>query len=88
MLLATSPFGYAACSAAIRDLDLRDAIKSITATTLVIGGSKDPATTPEQAQLIANSIPGGALTLLDAAHLSNIERREEFNATLLGFLAA
>jgi 3-oxoadipate enol-lactonase len=88
MLLATDPLGYAACSAAIRDMDLREAIKSITATTLVIGGTKDPATTPELAQLIAQSIPGATLTMLDAAHLSNIERREEFTAALLSFLAA
>jgi len=88
MLLATDPLGYAACSAAIRDMDLRETIKSITATTLVIGGTKDPATTPEQAQLIAASIPGATLTLLEAAHLSNIEQRDAFNAALLGFLAA
>lgn len=86
MLLTADPKGYAACCAAIRDMDQREAIKSITATTLVIGGTQDPATPPADAELIAHSIPGATLTLLDAAHLSNIERASEFTKTLLEFL--
>jgi 3-oxoadipate enol-lactonase len=88
MLQTANPLGYAACSAAIRDMDLREAIRSIAATTLVIGGTKDPGTTPADAQLIATSIPGATLKLLEAQHLSNIERAAEFNATVLEFLAA
>jgi len=88
MLLNTDTAGYAACCAAIRDMDLREDIKGITATTLVIGGTKDPATPPEQAELIANSIPGAKLKMLEAAHLSNIEKSEEFTATLVEFLGA
>ena len=88
MLLNTDPQGYSACCAAIRDMDLREDIKSITATTLVIGGTKDPATPPEHAELIASSIAGAKLKMLEAAHLSNIERSEEFTATLVEFLGA
>lgn len=88
MLLAASPQGYAACCAAIRDMDQREAIKSITATTLVIGGTKDPGTTPADAELIANSIAGAKLVMLEAAHLSNVERAAEFTAALLEFLGA
>ena len=88
MLLNTNPTGYAACCAAIRDMDLREDLKSIHATTLVIGGSKDTSTPPADAELIANSISGARLALLDAAHLSNIERAEEFTATVLEFFAA
>jgi 3-oxoadipate enol-lactonase len=88
MLLSTDPAGYSACCAAIRDMDLREDIKEITATTLVIGGTKDPATPPDQAELIANSIPGAKLKMLEAAHLSNIEKAEEFTATLVEFLGA
>lgn len=86
MLLSTNPDGYAACCAAIRDMDQREDIKDITATTLVIGGAQDPATPPDQAELIAGSIPGAQLKLLDAAHLSNIERAKEFTAALKEFL--
>ena len=88
MLLECDPRGYAACSAAIRDMDQRETIKAITAKTLVIGGAKDPATPPAEAELIARSIPEAKLVMLDAAHLSNIERAEEFTATLVEFLAA
>ncbi|HEY6644156.1 3-oxoadipate enol-lactonase [Povalibacter sp.] len=86
MLLATNPAGYAACCAAVRDMDLREDIKDITTTTLVIGGTKDPATPPADAELIANSIPGAKLRMLEAAHLSNIEQAEEFTAALVEFL--
>lgn len=86
MLLETSPQGYAACCAAIRDMDQRDSIRNITAKTLVIGGTADTSTPPDQAELIANRIPEAKLVLLEAAHISNIERAGEFNAALIEFL--
>lgn len=88
MLLGSNPDGYAACSAAIRDMDQRESIKTITAKTLVISGAHDPGIPPAQAESLASSIPGAKLTVLEASHLLNIERAEEFNATLLEFLAA
>lgn len=88
MLLSTDPRGYAACCTAIRDMDLRADIESIAAKTLVIGGTKDPSTTHEHAELIARSIPDATLVMLDSAHLSNVERAPEFTATLMEFLAA
>jgi 3-oxoadipate enol-lactonase len=88
MLLRTDPRGYAACSAAIRDMDLRETISTITARTLVIAGSQDPATPPAHAQYIAEQIPEAKLVTLDCAHLSNIECAAEFNSALLEFLAA
>ncbi|HEX2494613.1 MAG TPA: 3-oxoadipate enol-lactonase [Steroidobacter sp.] len=87
MLLSCDPKGYAACCAAIRDMDQRDSIKTITAKTLVIGGLRDQGTPPALAELIARSIPDAKLTMLDAAHLSNIERAQEFTRTLLEFFA-
>jgi hypothetical protein len=35
---------------------------------------------------MVSAIPGAKLVLLDAAHLSNIERAPEFTAALDGFL--
>ncbi len=87
MILTADPKGYAACASAIRDMDLRNSLESISARTLVIAGAQDPATPLPHAELIANSIPEAKLTTLDCAHLSNIERAEEFNAALLDFLA-
>jgi len=67
-------------------MDQRETIRRIRAETLVIGGSKDIGTTPAQAQLIASSIAGARLMILEAAHLSNIEWEEAFTGTLLRFL--
>ena len=61
-------------------------VKTIRTTTLVVGGTHDPATPPAHAELIASSIPDAKLKLLDAAHLSNIEQADEFTAALLDFL--
>jgi 3-oxoadipate enol-lactonase len=88
MLLSCDPRGYAAAAAAIRDMDLREPIRSINAKTLVIGGTEDPGTTPEHASLIARSIPGAELTMLPAAHLVNVECEKEFERRLLEFFAA
>ena len=88
MLLTVKPQGDAACAAAIRDMDQRESIKTITAKTLVIGGTQDPGTTPADHALIAASIPGAQLVMLEAAHLLHIERQQEFTETLLQFLAA
>lgn len=88
MLLTVKPQGYAACAAAIRDMDQRQSIKTITAKTLVIGGTQDPGTTPADHALIAASIPGAQLVMLEAAHLLHIERQQEFTEALLQFLAA
>lgn len=79
--------GFAACCAAIRDMDQRESIRAITTPTLVIGGTQDGGTTPAHAREIVQAIPGARLVLLEAAHLTNIERPEEFTAALDGFLA-
>jgi 3-oxoadipate enol-lactonase len=87
MILTTQPRGYAGCCAAIRDMDQRESIRAITVPTLVIAGGKDPATPIEAAELIAGRIPGARLHVIDnAAHLSNIEGRDEFTRTISAFL--
>ena len=86
MLKATNPTGYAGCSAAIRDMDLRRTSPLIDAPTLVIAGVQDPATPPEYAEFLAQNIAGAKLVSLDAAHLSNVELPAHFNAALSEFL--
>jgi 3-oxoadipate enol-lactonase len=88
MLLATPGAGYAACCAAIRDHDQSASISAIRAPTLVIAGSRDPATPPDHARAIASRVRGAKVVELDAAHLSNIEARDRFNASVSEFLAA
>ena len=88
MLEATAPAGYAACCAAIRDMDLRATAPLIAVPTLVIGGTLDPATNAATARALAEAIPGAALELLPAAHLSNLEAEAAFTAALGAFLLA
>ncbi len=88
-VMATPGHGYGACCAAIRDMDQREAIKSITTPAMVIAGAEDPATPPEAGRLIADSIPGAKLEIIPAAaHLSNIEQTGTYNRTLVDFLTS
>lgn len=86
MLLAQPAEGYTACCAAVRDMDHRDILGRIAAPTLVIAGRQDAATPVDAAEYIRSHIPGASLTLLDAAHISNIEQASDFTADVLGFL--
>jgi 3-oxoadipate enol-lactonase len=87
VLRATSNVGYAGSAAAIRDMDLRPLGPLISVSTLVICGAHDLATPPERARLLADSIPDARLVELDAAHLSNVEQPDAFEAALRHFLA-
>ncbi|GAB2890085.1 bifunctional 3-oxoadipate enol-lactonase/4-carboxymuconolactone decarboxylase PcaDC [Streptomyces mayteni] len=88
-LRAVDPAGYAACCAALADLDLRDRLSSVTAPTLVIAGRDDPATPPAHARELADGIPGASLTeLAGAAHLAHLERPAAVLAALLDHLGA
>jgi pimeloyl-ACP methyl ester carboxylesterase len=87
MFLATPAEGYAACSEAMAEIDLREQVGEITAPTLVVSGSEDPATPPENGRLIAAGISGARFVeLAGAAHLGNVERATQFNELLLEHL--
>lgn len=73
-LASTPPEGYAGCCEAIKDMDQRPDLPSITAPTLVIAAEGDPSTPPSHARTIAGLIPGARLEVLDrGAHLVNVE---------------
>jgi 3-oxoadipate enol-lactonase len=86
MFAATALDGYIACGSAVRDMDHRALLPRIRVPTLVIIGRHDPATVPEAGEYVRANIPGASAAILDAAHLSNIEQPEAFNAAVLGFL--
>jgi 3-oxoadipate enol-lactonase len=88
MLLRAPPDGYVACCAAIRDMDQREAVRSIAVPTLVIAGSHDLATPPADGRYLAERIQGARYVELPAAHLSNIEAAPAFTAALTEFLAS
>jgi 3-oxoadipate enol-lactonase/4-carboxymuconolactone decarboxylase len=85
--LSIDPRGYAACCLAIRDMDLRPAIGTIQAPTLIIAGAEDPATPVAMAEDIQARIAGSELIVVArAAHLLAVERPETVNAHLEAFL--
>lgn len=86
MLMGIDPTGYTACCAAIRDMDQRGDIAAIAAPCLIVAGSEDKATPLDHSEFLASTIPGAQLETLKAAHLSNIERSDDFTAALLNFL--
>ncbi len=86
MLLATSPAGYAAACAAVRDADLREDVARIGTPTLVIAGAHDVATTPADGRFLAERIALARYVELDAAHISNLEQPAGFTRAVLDFL--
>jgi 3-oxoadipate enol-lactonase len=86
MFLSTPLEGYIGCCEAVRDMDHREIIREITVPTLVIAGRHDPATTVEAAEFIRSRIPRAAMTLIDAAHISNVEQPHDYADIVLGFL--
>lgn len=88
MLAATSPQGYAANCAAVRDADFREQVAVITAPTLIVCGTADAVTTPEHGRFLQERICGAELAEFHAAHLSNVEAGERFSRSVLGFLSA
>lgn len=88
MIARTPPHGYAGAAAAVRDMDLRDSLSRIAVPVLVIAGTEDPATPPAMAEEIVGAVAGARCALLEAAHLSNIERADEFNRLVRNFFDA
>jgi 3-oxoadipate enol-lactonase len=88
ILLATPGEGYAGACAALRDMDLREAIRKIANPVLVIIGRHDTATSPGLGALVASAIPGAKLMTLDAAHISAVEDPEGFVHAAIEFLTA
>jgi 3-oxoadipate enol-lactonase len=86
-IAATPAEGYASLCHAIETMDLREDLHAITAPTLVIAGSADPSTPPEQGAAVAQGIAGARFRLLEgAAHLGNIEHADLYNAAVVAHL--
>jgi 3-oxoadipate enol-lactonase len=67
--------------------ETRDRLGSLTMPTHVIGGEHDILVPVWKSREIAELIPGAKLTVLDGApHGLSVERADEFNAAVLGFI--
>jgi pimeloyl-ACP methyl ester carboxylesterase len=88
MMLKTKPEGAAGAllGMAERD-DNRLLLSQITCPTLILVGEGDPITPVEDSETMHREIAGSRLVVLEnAAHVSNLERTEQFNEELLRFL--
>jgi len=87
MILRTSDEGYAACCEALAEMDLRDDLELIPVPTLVLCGDADAGTPVAKTREWVATIEGARLEVIrKAAHLVNVEQREAFDKTVLGFL--
>ena len=86
MLLASPAQGYIACCEALSTLDQRALLPLIKSPTLVIAGRHDTSTPVAAGEYIRSQIPGASLTILDAAHISNVEQPHAFTDAVIGFL--
>ena len=86
MLESAPPAGYAACCAAIRDMDQRDTVGQIKTPTLILYGAQDRVTPPQDAEFLQERIPGSVKVELNAAHLSNVEQPDAFTDAVSYFL--
>jgi 3-oxoadipate enol-lactonase len=86
MVRATPLQGYIATCSALRDMDLREAIRNVDVPVLVITGRYDPSTPPELGALIARAIKGAKLVTLEASHISNVEASADFTRAVVDFL--
>ena len=85
--LETDPEGYVACCQAVAECDLTDEVGGIEAPVLVVGGSEDLSTPPDQVAALHTAIPASELEVIPgAAHLSNLDAPSEFGALLRRFL--
>jgi len=87
MLESAPPAGYAACCAAIRDMDQRETVVRIKTPTLILYGAQDRVTPPEDAKFLQQRIQGSVKVELNAAHLSNVEQPDAFTDAVSSFLS-
>jgi 3-oxoadipate enol-lactonase len=86
MFESTPVEGYIGSCLALRDADLRVEVGAIRARTLVITGTHDPATPPEDGRWLHAAVQDSLYVELASAHLSAWERAGEFQRAVIDFL--
>lgn len=87
-LLRNDPQGYAACCAAIADVDWLGGLAQVRCPTLVIAGALDQGAPVAMSQAIADAIPGARLEIIEqASHISVMEQPAKFRELVMAFAA-
>lgn len=81
------PTGYANACRALATLDVSSQSLAVRAPTMVVSGTADQAVDPVNSKNLAAQIPGATLReVLGGGHMLPLERPQELNAILDGFL--
>ena len=88
MMLKTKPEGAAGALLGMAERDDQTPLLSqISCPTLILVGREDPITPVPDSEKMHREIAGSRLVVLEnAAHVSNLERTDQFNEELLRFL--
>jgi 3-oxoadipate enol-lactonase len=87
VILNTPVKGFCSCCAAIRDMDQRETIRTVSTPTLVMVGEHDSGTPVSAAEYIHQGIASSDLTIIpDAVHFVHMEQSNMFNHALLNFI--
>jgi len=84
MLRRCDAEGYAACCAAIAEMDLRPLLGRISAPALVVAGAHDPVTPPSTGLSLAQDLRAGLLVLPGSSHLASLTEPDAFAEAVLG----
>jgi 3-oxoadipate enol-lactonase len=85
---STPVTGFVGCCHALPKINVTSRLADIKTPTLVIVGEHDPGTPPAMAREIHEHLPGSELVVIpSAAHISNLEQPQAFDAALGDFLA-
>ena len=88
MIAATPVKGYLGCCGALKQLNYLERLGQIELPTLFISGMHDQGAPVAAMREMQKRVAGSVYVELDAAHVSNIERPQEFNRALGDFLSA
>ncbi|HJT67063.1 MAG TPA: alpha/beta hydrolase [Pyrinomonadaceae bacterium] len=88
MMLKTKPEGAAGALLGMAERDDQTRLLSqISCPALILVGREDPITPVQDSEKMHREIAGSRLVIIDnAAHVSNLERTEQFNDELVRFL--
>lgn len=85
--LGTKLDGYFGCMNACLTHNVEPRLSQVAAPTLVLAGSEDPTTPPEDNRLIASKISGARYAeIAGGYHFPNVEYDAEFNRIMLDWL--
>jgi len=87
MVLGNSAQGYVGCCRALQGLDYLRDLGRMRSPALYVVGAQDMGATPAVMQEMADATPGATLAVIPgAAHVSNINAPDAFNAAVAPFL--